>query len=64
MIQVIIMRLVQMKPVCGLFWTEEYRPLKIFPMGAEAAIPFTHTLASVFPQQRTPCAAAGTIAPF
>jgi hypothetical protein len=34
------MRLVQMKGAEGLFWTEEYRLLKIGLMDAEAGIPW------------------------
>jgi hypothetical protein len=38
------MKLVQMKPVQELFWANEWRPLKIYPMDIESGIPLTHHL--------------------
>jgi hypothetical protein len=29
-----------MKPVWGIFWGKEYRPLKIVPIGFELDVPF------------------------
>jgi hypothetical protein len=38
------MRLVQLKPVQGLFWAKEYRLLKIVPTGVETDIPLMQQL--------------------
>jgi hypothetical protein len=32
---------VRMKPVRGLFWAKEQRPLKLVPVDSETSIPFT-----------------------
>jgi hypothetical protein len=36
------MRAVQVKSVCGLFWEQEQRTLKVVPKGIEAGIPLRH----------------------
>lgn len=40
----LLMRTIQMKPVWGLFWVKEQRPLETVPIGPESGSPLTHWL--------------------
>jgi hypothetical protein len=43
----LFMRVVQMKPVRGMFWAKGNRLLKMVPVGVDAGIPLTHQLMEI-----------------